>query len=112
LLEVLQPLQSVSNDVDFTLRRLDLLRGLFLEGVHDPEVISDPDGINRPIGIASMRQRDLVNAPSSPFIGLTVSAICPAAAISRANLICSCTACGKEPNSFNAARTQEMRLIA
>jgi len=48
-------------------RRLNALRRLLLEGVDDPEVVPDLQGINDTVRIAVERKRDFHHAGAEPL---------------------------------------------
>jgi hypothetical protein len=59
-----------ADHVDLCLRRLDSGLGFLLEGMNDPDLIPKLDGIDRPVSVAPIWQRHLVDARAEAFHGL------------------------------------------
>jgi hypothetical protein len=108
---LLQSLQTLHNQINFVLRRLDPMRRLFLKSVNNPNSLSDLRGINNPICISAMRQA-ISNTPEpSPWRGLAISAFPPSDAEINAAVQTACAAMGNLSNSLRAALTQEMGRV-
>ena len=87
--------------------RLDALGRFLLKRMHDPNLITELDGINHSKRITAKCQGDLEYAVPRPRIGFAMSALPPFAAIVKAARQIDFAPSWKVSNSFNAALTHE-----
>jgi len=76
--------------------RPDALRGFFLKGMDDPDLLTDLHRIDRAVRLTLV-----------PRIRLAIPAFSPRAAMAKASVTRSCASRGNSSNAFRAALTHE-----